>query len=311
MRFRSYAWGVMWGMIPVILWGAFVRISKSGAGCGEHWPTCQGEVVPLAASTETLIEFTHRAMSGLLGLAAVILVVWAWRAFPRHHPVRKAAMGTLLFVLAEGAIGAMLVLLGLVGDDARPVRGLVIAIHLVNTLGLLGCATLTAHLAGGGSAPDWRDRRRSWAFVVGLVLMALTAATGAVTALGDTLFPVELGLGEGLWPHIQAELSSGQHLLVRLRAVHPMIAVVGALFLLYLAHVQHDEGASPPVRFWALRLALLVVLQVALGLANVALAAPAWMQLAHLLVADLIWIGLVMLTIHALATEPEPVAAAE
>ena len=105
-RFSRFAWGVTAYNILVILWGAWVRISGSGAGCGEHWPDCNGEVIPTAPTTRTLIEFTHRATSGLCLVLTLAMAVWAYRVFaPRHH-VRRAANVTLAFVLAEAALGA-------------------------------------------------------------------------------------------------------------------------------------------------------------------------------------------------------------
>ena len=301
-RFRWFAWAVAWGMIPVILWGAFVRTSKSGAGCGEHWPTCKGEVFPLDASVETTIEFVHRAMSGGLGVLVVILVVWAWRVAPPGHRIRKAAMATFVFIVAEGAIGAALVLFGLTGEDPRPVRGLVIALHLVNTFILVAFSVLTAHFAGGGPSLRWRGvGGERWQIAMGLLLLLLTSATGAVTALGDTLFPIELKLEDGLLAHLEEELSAGQHLLVRLRIIHPILAMVSTLYLLWLANALHRPDASEPVRAWSARLALIVVVQVVVGIVNIWMAAPTWLQLTHLAVADLLWIVAVMLTVNVLA----------
>ncbi len=300
-RFQIYAWLVAWSMIPVILWGAFVRISKSGAGCGEHWPTCKGEVIPLEASAETAIEFIHRVMSGGLGLLVMILVVWSWRCFPKRHRVRKAAMWTFIFVLLEGAIGAALVLFGLTGDDPRPIRGLVIALHLVNTLGLVAVSVLTAHFAGGAGSLRWKGAAPiKWMLALGLVLVLLASATGAVTALGDTLFPIELQLDGGLLAHIESELSPGQHLLIRLRIIHPILAIGTALFLLYLANALHTPQTTPQIRYWSSALALLVIIQVVIGLTNIMLAAPTWIQLVHLTLADLLWIALVILTARVL-----------
>jgi len=306
-RFQVYAWVVAWSMIPVILWGAFVRISKSGAGCGEHWPTCKGEVIPLEASAETVIEFVHRLMSGGLGFLVLLLVVWAWRSFPSKHRVRKAAMATFLFVLAEGAIGAALVLFGLTGDDPRPIRGLVIALHLVNTLVLVAFSVLTAHFAGSERRLNWTaPGRNKWGLYVGLILVLLVSATGAVTALGDTLFPIELQLDGGLLAHIETELSPGQHFLVRLRIIHPILAVGSALYLLYLANALHTPEATSKVRTLSSIVAILVVVQVVIGLTNIVLAAPTWIQLVHLTIADLLWIALVLLTVRTLE-EPDAV----
>src|ERR1700732_3618630 len=86
-----FAWAVVWYNVLVILWGALVRATGSGAGCGNHWPLCSGEVVPQTPALATLIEFTHRATSGIDVVLVAVLVVWAFRAFPRRHPARRGA----------------------------------------------------------------------------------------------------------------------------------------------------------------------------------------------------------------------------
>ena len=81
--FAAYAWAVLGFNLLVILWGAFVRATGSGAGCGSHWPLCNGEVLPRAPALATLIEFSHRLTSGVALLLVIGLVVGAWRGFPR------------------------------------------------------------------------------------------------------------------------------------------------------------------------------------------------------------------------------------
>ncbi|HEX9001707.1 MAG TPA: COX15/CtaA family protein, partial [Blastocatellia bacterium] len=83
-RFAKFAWLVVAYNLMVIVWGAYVRASKSGDGCGSHWPLCNGEVIPLAPTVKTLVEFSHRLSSGLALLLTVVLVVWAFRAFARR-----------------------------------------------------------------------------------------------------------------------------------------------------------------------------------------------------------------------------------
>src|SRR5215203_4178437 len=80
-RFAKYAWFVLAYNVVVILWGVFLRASKSGDGCGQHWLTCHGEVVPSAPELKTLIEFSHRVTSSLdglivIGLFAASVVIW-------------------------------------------------------------------------------------------------------------------------------------------------------------------------------------------------------------------------------------------
>jgi heme A synthase len=293
--------------LVVIVWGAYVRASGSGAGCGSHWPSCNGEVVPLRPSTATLVEYSHRVSSGLVVVLVLGLVVWAFAAAPKGHPLRRGAALSLVFTLSEAAVGAGLVLFKLVAHDESLARALAISTHLLNTLLLLAALTLAAYAAGAFGAPPAgaigagergpkRRFRPGWSLVLGLAATMAIAATGAVAALGDTLFPAS-SLSQGL----AQDLSPASHLLQRLRSVHPLLAIALGFYLLYLSN--QVTAAKPEVRHWANRLRLLVIVQWALGLLNVALLAPVWLQLTHLLVADLLWIALVLLTLETLAGE--------
>src|SRR5437764_4034200 len=78
-----YAWVVVAYNILVILWGALVRATGSGAGCGNHWPLCNGQVIPLSPRIDTVIEFTHRMMTGGASFIVLGLLVWTFRATVR------------------------------------------------------------------------------------------------------------------------------------------------------------------------------------------------------------------------------------
>lgn len=278
-RFSKYAWSFVAYLIVVILFGAWVRISHSGAGCGSHWPTCNGEFVPVAPSLGTVIEYTHRLTSGLCGLLGIALLGWAWRLF-RKSPITTAAALTLLFIIIEGAIGAGLVLGELVENDDSAARAVVIALHLTNTLLLTASAALTARWSQVSEAKNRIFADRQVAFAIGLALFVCTAASGAVTALGDTLF--EFGAQSSA-----AVIDQG-HFLVRLRIIHPFIAVFTAGYLFWLLAPQ------APTNRWAKSAMHTVGVQVALGFLNIGLSAPAWLQIVHLLVANVLWICLVV-----------------
>src|SRR5688572_24074705 len=98
-RFARFAGVLLVYLLLVILFGAWVRITGSGAGCGDHWPTCHGELVPRSPSQQTLIEYTHRISSGALGLLSLLLPLWAWRTFPAGHVVRWCSLATLALVV--------------------------------------------------------------------------------------------------------------------------------------------------------------------------------------------------------------------
>ncbi|HYN87929.1 MAG TPA: COX15/CtaA family protein [Ardenticatenaceae bacterium] len=294
--FATYAWAVLVYNLGVILWGAYVRATGSGAGCGSHWPLCNGAVLPRAARTETLIEFTHRLSSGLALLLVVALFVWALRAYGTGAPVWLGASLSLAFIIAEALIGAGLVLFELVADNSSVARALFIALHLANTFFLLAALTLTGWWASGGE--PLRLRRQdpvAWLLGAGFLGMLIVGVSGAVTALGDTLFPAS-SLVEGL----RQDLSPAAHFLIRLRVWHPVLAVVSAFGLVVIARSVTLRRLDPRVNWSAALVAGLTLSQLAAGALNVVLLAPVWLQLVHLLLADLIWIALVLLAAAAL-----------
>jgi heme a synthase len=303
-RLARFAWIVVLYNLAVILWGAFVRATGSGAGCGQHWPLCNGVVVPRAPEIATVIEFTHRATSGLALLALVALVVAVWRGRPAGHPARRAAGWSMLFMLTEAGVGAGLVLFELVADNKSMARALFMAVHLANTFLLLGAMTLTARwLEDRPAGLDLAGRGGRAALLAALALgVIVVGVSGAVAALGDTLFPAAT-LGDAL----AQDLSPTSHVLLRLRVIHPMLAAVVALALISLAP-RIPGGPAEGTRPGA-RVAVIAALQIGLGFLNVLLLAPVWLQLAHLLVADLLWIALVLLAASALAADPARVPA--
>jgi heme A synthase len=302
--FVRYSVFVLIYNLAVILWGAFVRATGSGAGCGRHWPLCNGAVIPRAAQVETLIEFTHRVTSGLAGLLVIGMVIWAVRAFPRGHLARRGAWLSLLLIVVEGALGAGLVLLELVAHNSSVARAVAMGVHLVNTLLLVGILTLTAWWGNGGAALRLRGQGAvGWLLGVAVAAVMLLGATGAVTALGDTLFPVE-SFREG----VLQDLDPYSHFLVRLRVYHPALAIVTGVYLVAMGQVIYRRRPSQGARAAAGALILLFLAQIGVGVINIALLVPVAVQLLHLLMADLVWIALVLLAASALSG---PVAAEE
>jgi heme A synthase len=278
MTFRRFAWGVLGYNVLVVLWGAYVRASGSGAGCGSHWPLCNGVVVPTAKSVETIIEFTHRVTSGLAVMSAVALAVWSFFFFPRSHRGRKTALLSVVFLLTEALLGAGLVLFRYVAHDASAGRAWYLSAHLVNTQLLLGMLAATAWFA----APDREAHGPAWGWTA-LPAALAAAITGALAALGDTLYP-----SPSLAAGVAREFSDAAPMLLRLRLLHPVVAVAAAVFLLMYAL------RAGPSRY-ARAVVGLVFAQVACGIFNWILLAPIWMQIVHLLIADLLWIALVLL----------------
>jgi heme A synthase len=303
-RFARYAWCVLAYNLFVILWGAFVRASGSGAGCGSRWPLCNGVPVPRAPQLETIIEFAHRMSSGLSLVLVVVLVIWGFRAFAKKHPVRKAVVAVFIFEMVEVLVGAGLVLLGLVARDESVARAIVMPTHLANTFLLLGSTALAAWWASGHAPIRLRGQGIiGIGWVIGLAGVVFIGMSGAVTALGDTLFPAG-SLIEGL----RQDISPTVHVLVRLRVWHPVIAVAVALYVVaYLAPAlaaRRPGGATTRLS----RIVIgLVAIQLAAGFVNVVLLAPIWMQIVHLALASAMWVALVLLGAAALAADaPQP-----
>lgn len=303
-RFSKYAWGVLVYNIAVIVWGAYVRATGSGAGCGSHWPLCNGVVIPREPAIETIIEFSHRLTSGLAFLLVLGMLIWARRAYPQGHKVRLGAAGAMTFMIIESLAGASLVLFEWVAGNVSTARVIVMGVHLLITFLLLAFTTLAAWWASGGKRFSFRGQGWvAWALVLGLAGVMLMSMAGAVTALGDTLFPSET-LAEGF----QADFDPSSHYLIRLRVWHPFVAVAVGAYLIFLA--QQLNLARPSLYVnraaWALR--ILYVIQLGAGLLNLILLVPVWMQLIHLFLAVLVWIALILLTAVTLSESPQPAA---
>lgn len=278
--FARFAWVTLAYTIAVVLWGAIVRATGSGAGCGESWPLCNGQLVFGTPALAKAIEFAHRASTGVDGVLIAALAVWAWRAFRRGHPARFGAMLTVILLIVEALLGAALVKFGLVVNDASPARAAVLSVHLANTLALLASVTLTAWWGGGHPRTHWNGR--AWALLGGVVAVGIT---GALSALADTLYP-----SASLAAALAQDWSAAAGWLVRLRALHPFVALAVGLWAAYYAssRLLTARGAATAVM-------LLVAAQIAAGVLNLALLAPLGMQVIHLLLADLLWIALVVL----------------
>jgi heme A synthase len=287
MRFARYAWTVLAYNVAVVLWGAYVRATGSGAGCGNHWPLCNGGVTPHSSSLQALVEYTHRASSGADLLLVGVLVYWAFRAFPRHHPVRRGAVLSAAFLLTEALLGASLVLLHHVANNASVSRVYSLSLHLTNTLALLACLALTAWWAGGHAPVRLHGRALGTAAATLLTVVAV-GITGAIAALGDTLFPAP-----SLAAALAQDFDPASNAILRLRALHPALAALaGACMLMYA--IARAVG-NPRLKKLGYGVALLAAAQVGAGVLNLTLLAPVWMQMVHLLLADLLWIALVLL----------------
>ena len=290
---RRFAWAVLAYFIAVILWGALVRATGAGAGCGNHWPLCNGTVLQHSPTANTMIEFTHRVTSGISFFSAVGLLIWTFAATVRGHLARTAAWAVVIFTLIEAILGALLVKLGLTAQSQSPLRPWYLALHLTNTLLLLAALTLTAHMLSRKQGYLRSTVRWVAPFgaVAAIVVVLIVGVTGSLAALGDTLFPAT-SLGSAL----AQDFSSTSGWLVRWRWTHPMIAFLASIFLIWIVVRATKGSAHWDNRKLSALVLMLLVAQYLLGVLDVLLLAPVWLQIAHLLGADLLWSALVVLT---------------
>lgn len=291
-RFGVFAWAVLAYNIPVIVWGAYVRVSFSGDGCGANWPFCNGQVIPQHMAAPMAIEFTHRVMTSLDAIMIIALVAWTFLSFPRKHAVRTYTVWTLIFLLVEALLGAGLVLFRKVAHDQSAGRIWYLSGHLVNTMLLLGASTLTAWVSTTKSE-NFRLTTIRRAAIFALAVTMVVSITGVIAALGDTLFPVR-SLAAG----VRQDFASASGSLLRLRMLHPLIAVFGAICLFWIANRISRLSGSIRLRRSAKIVIYLTICQIVVGIANIGLLAPVWMQLFHLFMADLVWISVVIMALE-------------
>ncbi len=297
-KFAKFSFALLIYNLFVVAWGVAVRATGSGNGCGRHWPKCDGEVLPIFRDFETFLEYGHRITSAIDGLLVLIMLFWAFRAFPKAHIVRLAAVASTVFVIIEGLVGRQLVMKELVDQNASAQRVVWMSIHLINTLILIGCIAATAYWATGRVTPKLKGQGAiGWAIFAGIFGTFVLGVSGAMSALGDTLFP-----SNGLLNGIKQDFTPGVHFLISLRPLHPLLATSVALYMILLAGLLQKFRPSEDVTRGAKWVVWTVVGQMALGVVNLLLQAPLAMQLIHLVAADIMWLAFLYLSLSALAS---------
>jgi cytochrome c oxidase assembly protein subunit 15 len=256
---------------------------------------CNGDFFPHHPRLATVIEYTHRSLTGICTMLVIALAGWTFYATRPRHRARRAIVASCVFLVTEAFLGAVLVLRGYVENNVSVGRVVMQSIHFTNTLLLLGALSLTAcFLTELKSEPGLPHRDSKWLVWLTVTASILMGATGSLAALADTLFPsasVRAGLLE--------DFATNAPLLVRMRWVHPAATAIGFVCVILLA-AKVRTNLSRTV-FW------LLMTQVVLGVADILLLAPAWMQVLHLLGADLYWIALVSLAATVVWPDSEPV----
>lgn len=284
-RFSRWAWALVLYTVFVIIWGAWVRISHSGDGCGTHWPLCEGAFIPSEAQAKTWIEYLHRVTSGLYGIIVLVLTIWAFRIFPKNSAQRQIALATFILMIIEAGLGAALVLKGLVGENATIFRLLVMTFHQVNSLLLVGATVILAIFTSQSAFQfRWVNLFKSkWVWI----LFISIPATGAWAALANTLFP-SLNLAEGF----AKDFAAGSPWILRLRVAHPVLALTLGSFLTWFFYREYERSTSALQQKWALRVSLVFAIALIFGILTLLSLSPVWMKLVHLSLAQALWITL-------------------
>lgn len=299
-KLAKFAWSVLVYNIIVVVWGVFLRASKSGDGCGQHWLTCHGEVVPSAPQLKTVIEFTHRVMSGLDFFIVLALMILILLNFRKGEQIRKFAVVSFIFIVTEALIGAGLVLTGNTAGTYTAFRPFWAIGHLINTFILIGALSLTAWLASTEKTLSFQvERKILWFLGLGIVGFLLVGSSGALAALSSMLYETT-SLTEGL----QQDLSSESPILLRLRISHPILSILFGVGLVFLAGwLKKQVEGKLEVGRWSNILMVLVLSQIAFGALTLLMKAPILMQLGHLLLADLMWIAFILMSASYLAKD--------
>lgn len=278
----------------VILWGAWVRISHSGDGCGASWPLCNGQLIPEAEHKKTWVEFSHRLTSGLFGLLVIYMYLVGRKLAPKGTTLRRALLAVLIFMITEALLGAKLVLFGLVGNNDSFFRLFAMGLHQVNSLFLSGSVALVALFSSDVPAKALQQiktagtQRALPKWVVSfLVLFVIVAITGAIASLSSTLFP-----SASVFEGIAKDFAPDAHYLLRIRISHPILAtLIGGSLALFFWFKSQDE-TNEVLRKCTLQVSLIFIVAVVFGYLTLFSLAPIWMKVSHLLIAHLVWIVL-------------------
>lgn len=262
----------------VIFWGAFLRFTYAGDGCGTDWPLCHNQLVPTQSSKEAWMEWFHRLTSSLFGLMVVFLCIFSFHSLPKKHRARWGCVLILFFTITEALIGAALVMTGLTGLNSSLLRPLVLSAHLVNSLFLVGSIVLTFRFIREDVIPIRKIFRWSLFYI-------LIALTGSIASLSNTLFP-----SSSLIQGLLMDINMNSPLLLKLRILHPVIAfVIGGGLIIYLTDFFKK------FRIKNYLLLIFTALGMMSGILTLFTLSPIFMKMLHLILAYSVWIFILLI----------------
>jgi heme A synthase len=280
----------------LIIVGGVVRVSDSGLGCGpagsgfHGWPFCNGDVVP-GMDLNSVVEYTHRAVAGIVSLMIVAIVVLAWR---RHREYLATAVGLLVLILAQAALGG-----ATVEDNLEEAY---VAAHLGLAMLLLGGLLYLYRNVSGAALADGGPRMR----VLGIAASAAVLCTivaGGYMAGTQNYGRADYQLGDGAhhacgkqFPTCNGDfMPFGKARLVDIHLTHRAFMYLAAILVTSLVVVAIRRGV---LTRWAWGLAALLVVQILVGALNVWLDEYELLIVLHLALGTLLWAGTLGLTLQ-------------
>jgi heme a synthase len=269
-RFARLAWSAAACTYLLILLGAIVRITGSGMGCGEHWPLCNGKLLP-PLDVPTMIEYGHRLVAGAVSVLVLALAAYAWwlkrgAGSGERYPPATTAYVALGLLIVQVLLGAVTVRLSL--------PPWTVILHLGTAMLLLAALLVIARTAGPASTPGSRPG------LVMLVLGFVTVLLGALTA--------NLGAGSAClgFPLCNGQIAPAGNYLQDVHWTHRLLAYSLFAYSLWWAMHTNRRGA-----WWVVAL---LVLQVVVGATMVLMGLPQPLQAAHVAVGTAVWAALVL-----------------
>ena len=275
-----------------IVFGAVVRITGSGMGCGDHWPDCYGSFTPAPNAPSLLVEISHRYGAAALSLAILALAIAAW--LKRREPgvagragVLRPSVLAVVLVIVAALFGAVTIKMQL--------NPLVVATHLAIAMSLLAVLVVVVIRAGGlgsrgvsaGSQRTFRSARAAAGLTfLALVFGALTANTpGATAACQGFPWCSFADHGLPLWIHV----------------THRIIAFLILGHLIGIAIGARKRGEPRPILSTAWAALGVVILQILVAGAMVGMHFPPSLRSLHQAVGTALWTVVVALAALAVS----------
>ncbi|MBL8160728.1 MAG: COX15/CtaA family protein [Anaerolineae bacterium] len=270
--------------LGLIVFGAVVRVTDSGLGCGNHWPLCNGTVIPPLDNLTAWIEWLHRLFAiliGLLGIATLVVAIRAYRA--RNRVVLGTTIIAALLFALQSTLGAIVVVF-----DLPPTM---VTLHLGTAMLLLGSLLLAAVFATYQPLEHYKaDRVTSLAYVTAALSLVIILTGALVRGSGATLACID-------WPLCNGEIiPTNQGQLAVIHMTHRFAVLAFGIALCLLVYFVYRDRRNPRVRLLAVIALLTYLTQSAVGaLFVVTGAAPIW-GAAHVGLAASAWAVLVVLS---------------